>query len=231
MPASGQEGAAKGSNKAKLRKQLMKVPAEHCVPRQCWSRHLSSTYPCWEELPVPGPPFLPDMYSRLKDFTLQDHDAATDWCQWPLPFGMVSPVPHMMPGGAGIESLKADLERVRHTVLNQDVSSDLAPDLERIREDVESLTQRCNEIQKKMEVTRSNLSEGYLKDADLTTMGSYLKVPNRPGGESGGAGDTQTRSSRCSRLDGPTASNVSHGLSGSGVAESSEDREPSQSIR
>jgi len=68
--------------------------------------------------------------------------------QWPLAYGMMAPT--MVPGlpdVASIETLKSDLERLRSSMTDKD----LTKDLHRLREDVMSLTQKCSEIQMRIQ--------------------------------------------------------------------------------
>jgi len=193
--ASGKQAAARGGNGAKMLTEPMKVLAAGCLPTPqpavlpatlpVEAFELDQTLP--GEVPTPGLPFLPDVYGGLKDVTLPG--AFDAWWQWPLSYGMVPQFPNAMSGtpGAGIEDLKADLERLRHNILNKT----LAPDIESIREEVASLTQKCNEIQMQMETASPNLAGANSKNADLTSMGSYLKAAPGLMMESAGGGGSQ----------------------------------------
>lgn len=98
------------------------------------------------DFPAPGLPYPTDAASLAAAY-----DSAA-WWQWPMNYGMAAPA--LIPGAhqASIDDLKAELERIRQSVVNKDLESDL----ERLREDVASLTQKCSRIQMQIQAGEAN---------------------------------------------------------------------------
>jgi len=149
--------------------ELLKEPMK-VLPASC----LASQAELAQQLAAPALPLLPDSLSPA---------SLDSWWQWSLGYGLQAPP--LLPGAAqaapraGIDDLKADLERLRRSVECQDVTSDL----ERMREDVQLLTQKCSQIQMQIQAADSNLSGIFFKsapgfEADNIGAGVETQLPN-----------------------------------------------------